>query len=107
MLTVASPGIFAVVAVCVLGMAFMVRFLIAVASDETKIRVMHPLGPRDARGDAVVNPAGHLAVGVVRITTALASNARENTLVERARPVTFAARSRGCEPAIERRYSWK
>ena len=109
MLTVAGPGIVAVLAACILAIGFMVRFLIAIAGDEHKVRVAHEVRTRAAWGDAALNPAGHLAVGVVRITTALASNARENTqvVVERPRAVSFAGCSRGFEPAIERRYSWK
>ena len=105
MLTVASPGIFAVLAACVLGIGFMVRFLIAIARDENQIRVAHPVRARGVSSDAAVNPAGHLAMGVVRITTALASNAREHAAAERPHLITFSARSREREAVAVRRYS--
>ena len=43
MLTVATPGTFVMLAACVLGIGFMLRFLIAIASDENKIQVAHPV----------------------------------------------------------------
>ncbi len=64
MLTVASLGIFAVLAACALGTGFMVRFLVAISRDENQIRVAHPVRARGVSSDAAVNPAGHLAMGV-------------------------------------------
>ncbi len=108
MLTVASPGIFAVLAACVLGMAFMVRFLIAIATDENKIRVAHPVRAKRAGSEPALNPARHLAMGVVRITTALASNSREraHAAVAQSHLITFSAGSREHESATARRYRW-
>jgi hypothetical protein len=105
MLTVASPGIFVVLAACALGIGFMVRFLVAIARDKNQIRVGHPGRAREVRSHAAVNPAGHLAMGVVRITTALASNAREHAAAERPHLITYSARSREREAAAVRRYS--
>ncbi len=88
--TVASPEAFAVLVVCILGIAFMVRFFIALACDENKIRVTHTVRTRGVqRGKGVVcgellldqvaaYQAGHLALGVMRITTALASNSSQH-----------------------------
>ena len=108
MLTVASPGTFVMLVVCVLGMGFMVRFLIAIASDENKIRVAHPVRAKKAGSEPGLNPARHLAMGVVRITTALASNPREHAhaAVEQPHLITFSAGSREHESATARRYRW-
>lgn len=108
MLTVASPGTFVMLAACVLGIGFMLRFLIAIASDENKVRVAHPVRVKQAGGEPALNPARHLALGVVRITTALASNPREHARarVEQPHLITFSAGSREHESATARRYRW-
>jgi hypothetical protein len=65
----------------------MVRFLVALTLDGKKVRAEYTIRPgglhyagniartRTPYRDAVANSAAHLAIGVVRITTALASNA--------------------------------
>jgi hypothetical protein len=72
---------------CILATGFMVRFLIALTIENRKLHTVHVLHPGDVRSDAdtdcvvvpprriSVNPAAYVAIGVVRITTALASNA--------------------------------
>ena len=107
MLTVAGPGTFVILAACVLGIGFMLRFLIAIASDETRIQVAHPARAGKVGSEPALNPAGHLAMGVVRITTALASNAREHAhaAMEQPRFITFSAQSREHQSA-GRRYRW-
>jgi hypothetical protein len=85
--TVASPAVVVMLLACVLGAGFMIRFLVALTLDERKVRVecahrragLH-YPPNMAWVDApyrktAVNSAAHLAIGVVRITTALASDA--------------------------------
>ena len=84
--TVTSPAIFAMLLACVLGAGFMVRFLVALTLDERKMHAGYAHRrsglhyPADtAWVDApyrktAVNSAAHLAIGVVRITTALASD---------------------------------
>ncbi len=108
MLTVASPGTFVMLAVCVLGIGFMLRFLLAIASDENKIRIAHPVRARKAGSEPALNPARYLALGVVRITTGLASNTREraHAAVEQPHLITFSARSREHESPTARRYRW-
>ena len=108
MLTVASLGTFVMLAVCVLGIGFMLRFLIAIASDEHNVRVAYPARARKAGGEPALNPARHLALGVVRITTALASNTRKraHAAVEPPQLITFSAASREHESATARRYRW-
>ena len=84
--TVASPAIFAMLLACVLGTGFMVRFLVALTLDERKMHAEYAHRraglhyPADmawvdaAYRRTAVNSAAHLAIGVVRITTALASD---------------------------------
>jgi hypothetical protein len=84
--TIASPAIFAVLLACVLGAGFMVHFLVALTLDDRKVHAeyahrrsgLHYAADAtrvDARDrSTVVNSASHLAIGVVRITTALASD---------------------------------
>jgi hypothetical protein len=84
--TVTNVAAFVMFLACVLGAAFMVRFLVALTLDEKKMPVesarrrsgLHY--PADAAWagagyrKTAVNSAAHLAIGVVRITTALASD---------------------------------
>jgi len=84
--TVTSPATFVMLLLCVLGAAFMVRFLVALTLDEKKMHAeyaRHRSGLHYPPGTAWVdtphrktalNSAAHLAIGVVRITTALASD---------------------------------
>ena len=84
--TVTSPAVFVMLLSCFLGAAFMVRFLVALTLDEKKMQVEYARYrsglhyPADtAWVDAeyrktAVNSAAHLAIGVVRITAALASD---------------------------------
>jgi hypothetical protein len=86
LLTVASPSIFVVLLACVLGAGFMLCFLVALTLDEKKTHVEYARRPSGLHYPAdkasvgagyrktAVNSAAHLAIGVVRITTALASD---------------------------------
>src|ERR1700687_290631 len=79
---VSSPTTYTMLALCVLSVGFMIRFLIALAIDGKKIRVDYPARlkgvccqadvtcekPRSSEG--AVNPAAHLAMGVVRLASA-------------------------------------
>jgi hypothetical protein len=86
--TVANPAIVVVtmLSACVLGIGFMVRFFVALTREDRNmhpVRVVHTQGvPCDADIACVAAPSlrptgnsAYLAIGVVRITTALASNA--------------------------------
>jgi hypothetical protein len=116
---VASPAPLVTLAVCALGIGFMVRFLVALAGEESKIRVMNrvrsrgvhyaPDGAGEPRryGATAVDPAGYLAMGVLRITTALASNpGREGkrAVAEKSNIGMFAGRERERDSAAEWRY---
>jgi hypothetical protein len=84
--TVTSPAIFAMLLSCVLGAGFMVRFLVALTLDERKMHAEYAHRrsgldyPADTAwvdppyGKTAVNSAAHLAIGVLRITAALASD---------------------------------
>ena len=107
--TVASPAIFVMLLACVLGAGFMIRFLVALTLDQRKMHLEYAHRsaglhyPADmARADAAcrktaVNSAAHLAIGVVRITTALASDAgrgKRHASVQRLHVVTLDTQAR-------------
>jgi len=94
--TVVGPGTFIMVALCALGMGFMVRFFIALARDGRKVRV--------GSGQA---PAARLALGVFRITTALAANSgreRRRGGMDGPQVVTIAARLRERDSTTDQLY---
>ena len=84
--TITSPATFIMLLSCVLGAGFMVRFLVALTLDEKKMHAeyaRHHSGLHYASdtasvgvgyGKTALDSAAHLAIGVVRITTALASD---------------------------------
>jgi len=115
--TVASPAAFTMLVVCVLAMGFMVRFFIALASDGREARTGNRIRPNrvkwvadlgcEGRWDREIalSPGAHLAMGVVRITTALASNSRtQQAAGDHPYLVTSAARARQRDSAADRRY---
>jgi hypothetical protein len=85
--TAASASIFVMLLACVLGAGFMIRFLVALTLDARKAHVEYAHRraglhyPADMAWvharyrKSAVNSAAHLAIGVVRITIALASDA--------------------------------
>jgi hypothetical protein len=117
--TVASPAIFVMLLACVLGTGFMIRFLVALTLDERKMHLesahrragLHY--PADmawvdaAYRKTAVNSAAHLAIGVVRITTALASDAgrgKRHASVQRLHVVTLDTPRQEIGFTAERRY---
>jgi len=121
--TLESPGASAMLAVCVLGVGFMVRFFIALVGDEHKAQAVHMVGTGEEgysakatyqslrplrHRRAVAEPGTHIALGVLRITSALASDpGREEgrTLANRSHIMTFAAvPKREADSANERLY---
>jgi hypothetical protein len=87
--TSASPSIVAMIIlpVCVLAIGFMVRFFVALTVEDRQLHSVHVLHPSGVHCEAdtncvaafsrrsTVNSAAYVALGVVRITSALASNA--------------------------------
>ena len=71
----ASPAALIMVTTCVAGIAFMARFFMAVTDDKKK-RIERTVRSRGLghTTDVVRDPGTHIAMGVVRITRALASN---------------------------------
>jgi len=73
--------------VCVLAIGFMVRFFVALTVENRQLHSVHVLHPSGVHSEAdtncvaapsrrpTANSAAYVAIGVVRITTALASNA--------------------------------
>lgn len=98
---VASPAIVGMfmLSMCVVATGFMVRFLVALTVENRKLHSVHVLHPSRVHCEADTNcvaapsrkPGVHspalVAIGVVRITTALASNAgRRKSDTSGARP---------------------
>ncbi len=117
--TITSPAIFAMLLACVLGAGFMVRFLVALTLDERDMHTAYarrPSGlhyPADTAGvDApyrktAVNSAAHLAIGVVRITAALASDGgrrRRHAPVGPLHVLKLGTPTRELDFTVERRY---
>jgi hypothetical protein len=117
--TVTSPAIFVMLLACVLGSGFMVRFLVALTLEERAMHVKHAHRPAglhypadmawvDARHrKTAVNSAAHLAIGVVRVTTALASGAgraKNHAAVDRFHVVALDAPRQEFDLTAERRY---
>jgi hypothetical protein len=111
----ANPAILALLAACILGIGFMFRFLVALTGEESKIQVVRQVRSRSAhyatdstsdlrqRGGVVADPAAYLAMGVLRITTALASNPSHRGRAEgRSNVLMFGGPER--DSATERRY---
>jgi len=116
---VSSPTIYTMLALCVLSVGFMIRFLIALAIDGRKIRVNYPVRLKGVRcaadvtfeeprsSDGAVNLAAHLAMGVVRLATALTSKPRrgsKGTATDRLDIAPLPERRRELGSTIERRY---
>ncbi len=117
--TVTSPAIFVMLLACFLGAGFMVCFLVALSLDERKMHVEHAHRgsglqyPADmAWVDApyrktAVNSAAHLAIGVVRITTALTSDGgrrRRHAPVGPLHVLKLGTPTPGLDFTAERRY---
>jgi hypothetical protein len=73
-----NPVTLTILVLGALGLGFMVRFLIAMAAELGRPRKL-PHGNKteyqeQLSGEAHVNPAGSLAVGVARITRAISAN---------------------------------
>jgi hypothetical protein len=87
--TVANPAVVTtiILSACVLGIGFMVVFFVALAREEKNTGPAYVLRPRGVHSEVdiaaaaspsrmpALSPAAYVAMGVFRITTALASNA--------------------------------
>ena len=117
--TAASPAIMAMLLGCVLGVGFMIRFLIALTLDGKQAHAVHALRPgglhypedasrmEAAYRNALANSASHLAIGVVRITSALATNRAPGVrrpALDRLHLVTPGNTSREVDLTADRRY---
>jgi hypothetical protein len=89
---------------CILAIGFMVRFFVALTVENRQLHSVHVLQPSGVHSEAdtncvgapsrrpTVHSAAYVAIGVVRITTALASNAgrrKSDTSVSRSQVVTL------------------
>ena len=117
--TIASSGAFAILVTCVLGIGFLVRFFVALVGEENTTRVVHQVRPgrvHDATDGTIEPPrhrwaaadsGAHIALGVLRITTALTSNpsrAKRRATAEQSNIVMFAGPAQESDSATERRY---
>ena len=87
--TVANPAVITttILSACVLGIGFMVVFFVALVREEKNTHPVYSPRPRGVHSELnvvcaaapshmpAVSPVAYVAMGVVRITTALASNA--------------------------------
>ena len=95
--TFASPGAFAMLAACILGIGFLVRFLIALVDDGTSMKPSnrgkaYSLAEATSRCyTAAVDYGPHVALGVFRLTTALSSNVCSEETPRSGRRVPFVA----------------
>jgi hypothetical protein len=96
--TISSPGLFVMLAACVLGIGFLVRFFIELVGEtnlraDIRARVHYSASEPSRYFTGEVDPGPHVALGVFRITTALASHVgREETqsTENRTSPLAFA-----------------
>jgi hypothetical protein len=117
--TVSSPTIYAMLALCVLSVGFMIRFLIALAIDGKKIHIDYPARLKGVRcpadvtcgeprsSEGAVHPAAHLAMGVVRLASALTSKpsrGSKGTAASRLHIAPLPERRRELSSSIEHRY---
>jgi hypothetical protein len=103
--TLASSESFAMLAAVILGVGFMARFLVALISEGKKSRVGEPVRAKEPYATEAAREPRHynLALGVFRITTALAStHSRDRRPAADRSRVMFAARG----SATKRLYRW-
>jgi hypothetical protein len=119
---ISSPTTYTMLSLCLLSVGFMVRFLIALAIDGKKIRVDYPVRLKGVRrpadltceelpssGGAII-PAGHLAMGVVRLASALSSTPNRGSkgpAIERLHIAPLPERKRELGSTIEHRYRYR
>lgn len=119
--TVANPAVVTtiILSACVLGIGFMVVFFVALAREEKNTHPAYALRPRGVHSEQndvwwaapsrmpSVGPAAYVAMGVVRITTALASNAgRRNSDLssDRLQAVRLDRQNPELNFSVQRRY---
>lgn len=103
--TLASSEIFAMLAAVILGVGFMARFLVALTGEGKKSRSDEPVRVKEPYATEVACEPRHynLAMGVFRITTALASTpSRDRRSAADRHRVMFPARG----SAAKRLYRW-
>ena len=119
---VSSPTAYAMLSLCVLSVGFMIRFLIALAIDGKKIRVDYPVRLKGVRcrsdltceelpsSEGAIIPAAHLAMGVVRLASALSSTPNrgsKRTATDRLHVAALPGRRRELGSTNEHRYRYR
>lgn len=113
--TVASPAIVVMFLACILGLGFMVRFLLALTFESRTTRARHMgvhyaadmVGAQAPYRRTALGSAAHFAIGVLQITTALtydAGRAKQQASLERLHLVTSGRRRREPDFTAEHRY---
>ena len=119
---VSSPTTYTMLSLCLLSVGFMIRFLIALAIDGKKIRVDYPVRLKGVRrpadltckelpsSEGAITPAAHLAMGVIRLASALGSTSNrgsKGSAIERLHIVPLPERKRELGSTIEHRYRYR
>ena len=119
---VSSPTTYAMLSLCVLSVGFMIRFLIALAIDGKKIRVDYPVRLKGVRrpadlpceelpsSEGAIIPTAHLAMGVVRLASALSSTPNrgsKGTATDRLHVAALPGRRRELGSTNEHRYRYR
>jgi hypothetical protein len=102
-----SPAMLAMLAACVLAIGFLIRVFVALAGESGAIPVRHKIRPLEIRErEGAADPEAYVAMGVLRIATALSSNSggEEIETTDRSNVVMFAASGRPHDSASQRRY---
>ena len=111
--TISSLATFAMLAACAVGIGFMACFFIALTGEQHKTHVVHRVRqsgkrlvgyqPQQHRGP-VIDPGAYIALGVLRITTALSSNHNQEVVQPEANFVRFTGLHQKPESAGGRVY---
>ena len=102
-----STAMLVTLAACVLGIGFLIRVFVALAGESGAITARHKIRPLEIRlREVAADPEAYVAMGVLRITTALSSNSAGEALATtgRSNVVMFAGSGRPYDAAGERRY---
>jgi hypothetical protein len=101
-----SPAMLTMLAACALGIGFLIRVFVALAGERGAIPGRHKIRPLEFRErEVAADPEAYVAMGVLRITTALSTNSGREAFAatDRSSVVMFSGDARQ-NSARERRY---
>lgn len=102
-----STAVLVMLAACVLGIGFLIRVFVALVGENSTIPVKHKIRPLEIRErEVAADPEEYVAMGVLRVTTALSSNSAGEgfATTDRSNVVMFAGSERKYGSTGERRY---